>query len=73
MQLNIDFEGKKTERITIAASEDLKHNLSVLSNALNKPVATLAEEYVAECVGRDIGKLMLLQARGKVSFDMGKL
>lgn len=73
MQLNIDFSGKKTERITIAASEELKHTLNVLAKRLDMEPSKLAAEYIAECAGRDLGKLMVLQAREKVSLNMSKV
>jgi hypothetical protein len=73
-QIKIDFLGKKDNKITISVSDDLKHSLEQLSKALdNKEISKLAGEYVAECAGRDLGKLMLLQARGKVSINMAEL
>jgi len=73
-QITIDFLGKKENKITISVSDDLKHTLEQLSKALDgKEIARLCGEYVAECAGRDLGKLMILQARGKVSFNMAQL
>jgi hypothetical protein len=72
-QITIDFSGKKTEKITISASEDLKHTLGIVAHETGKEVSVLACEYVAECAARDFGKLMILQARGKVSINMAQL
>lgn len=73
MQLNIDFTGKKTEKITISASEELKHTLETLAKATDKELSKLCGEYVAECAGRDLGKLMVLQARGKTVVNMAEV
>ena len=74
MQINLDFTGKKENKITISVSDDLKHALEQLSKACEgKEVAKICGEYVAECAGRDLGKLMLLQARGKVSLSMAEI
>ncbi|MFB3926794.1 MAG: hypothetical protein ACE14T_12155 [Syntrophales bacterium] len=62
-------DGKKTERITFAASEDLKNNLECLRKALGREsVSGLVAEYVIECVFRDLGKIELLKARGDRRF-----
>jgi hypothetical protein len=67
MQLAIDFTGKKTEKITITVDEELSHTLTMLSKVTNTPVSKLAGEYVAECAGRDLGKVMILKARGSLN------
>jgi len=73
-QIILNFEGKKENKITISVSDDLKHTLETLCKALeNKELSRLAGEYVAECAARDMGKLMMLQARGKVSLNMVEL
>ncbi len=73
-QIVLNFDGKKENKITISVSDDLKQTLEKLSKALDgKEVSRLAGEYVAECAGRDMGKLMMLQARGKVSLNMAEL
>ncbi len=73
MQLKLDFTGKKDERITIAASAELKDALEKLAKALNRTsVSELAHEYVIECVWRDVSKIELAKARGDRRFiDMG--
>ena len=73
MQLRLDFTGKKTERITFAATEELKHALDVLVKTLNREnISKLVEEYVAEAAFRDMGKIEVLKARGdKRVVDMG--
>ena len=73
-QIKLDFFGKKENKITISVSDDLKRTLETLSKALDdKEIAKLCGEYVAERAGEDIGKLMVLQARGKVSLNMAEL
>jgi len=74
MQLSLDFNGKKTERITFAASEDLKSSLEKLVKHLNREsISELVQEYIIECAFRDLGKIELLKARGDRRFvDMGK-
>ena len=53
MQLQIDFSGKKTERITFAADEDLKKLLEAVSKKLNRhDISDLVREYVIECATR---------------------
>lgn len=73
MQLTIEFDGKKTEKITISASEELKHTLNTLAKATNTELSKLCGEYVAECAARDLGKLMILQARGKTVVNMAEV
>ncbi len=74
VQLQIDFSGKKTEKITISASEELKQTLELLSRAMDGiEISKLAGEYVAECAARDLGKLMILQARGKAPLNMSSV
>jgi len=73
MQLKLDFNGKKDERITFAAPTGLKNMLAEVAEKLNRDASELAREYVIECVTRDKGKLMLMESRGeKVFVDMGK-
>jgi len=65
MQYRLDFTGKKDERITIAASSDLKDALEKLTKALNRPsISELAHEYIIECVWRDVAKIEKARARG---------
>jgi hypothetical protein len=66
-------DGKKTERITFAASEELKEELERLRKALNREsISALVVEYVIECAFRDLGKLELMKARGDRRFvDIG--
>ena len=64
MQIQIDFTGKKTEKITITVDEELNDTLIKLARITNKEKSKLAGEYVAECAGRDLGKVMVLKARG---------
>lgn len=73
MQIAIDFNGKKVEKITISVSEELRHALQTISKETNIPVSQLCGEYAAECAGRDFGKLMILQSRGKAIIDMAKV
>jgi len=73
-QIKIDFIGKKDNKITISVSDDLKHTLEQLSKALDdKEISKLCGEYVAECAGRDLGTLLAMQARGKVSLSMAEI
>lgn len=66
MQLKLNFSGKKTERITFAATEDLRYFLDRLVKKLNRDsISDLIAEYVIECATRDMGKLMLLEARNE--------
>lgn len=67
MQLQIDFTGKKTEKITITVDDDLNDTLIKLAKITGKPKSQLAGEYVAECAGRDLGKVMVLKARGSLN------
>lgn len=73
MQLRLDFSGKKEERITFAATEDLASMLKEVAEILNRDPSELAREYVIECVTRDKGKLMLLKSRGeKLYIDIAR-
>ena len=56
-------EGKKTERITFTADEDLAGLLKNLSFKLNTSVSELCQDYIIECATRDLGQLLLRQAR----------
>lgn len=64
MQIQIDFNGKKTEKITITVDDELNVTLLKLSKVTGKPKSQLAGEYVAECAGRDFGKVLMMKARG---------
>ena len=64
MQIQLDFNGKKTEKITISVDEELSNTLSMLSKITGTEKSKLAGQYVAECAGRDLGKVMVLKARG---------
>jgi predicted transcriptional regulator len=55
MQLRLDFNGKKDERITFAAPDSLKQMLGEVATALNRDPSELARAYVIECVTRDRG------------------
>lgn len=69
MQIKIDFIGKKDQRITFAADDDLTELLkSVAKDLGGREVSDLVREYVIECVTRDKGKLMLMKARGDKVF-----
>lgn len=69
MQLQINFTGKKDQRITFAADDDLTNLLkSVAKDLGGREVSDLVREYVIECVTRDKGKLMLMKARGDKVF-----
>lgn len=67
MQIQIDFTGKKTEKITISVDEELNNTLLMLSKVTNIEKSKLAGQYVAECAGRDLGKVMVMKARGVVN------
>ena len=67
MQLEIDFNGKKTVKITISVDEELNNTLIMLSKVTGKEKSKLAGVYVAECAGRDLGKVMVMKARGVVN------
>jgi hypothetical protein len=65
-QLKLNFSGKKTERITFAATEDLKDTLDKLQKKLNREsVSELIQEYVIECAMRDMARIHLLEHRGE--------
>lgn len=69
MQLQINFTGKKDQRITFAADDDLTALLkSVAKDLGGREVSDLVREYVIECVTRDKGKLMLMKSRGDKVF-----
>jgi hypothetical protein len=69
MQLQIDFTGKKTQRITFAADEDLEVLLKTVAKKLNrKDISELVREYAIECATRDMGKLLLMASRNNKSF-----
>ncbi len=69
MQLKLDFNGKKTERISFAASEELKSSLEKLAKHLKRDcISELIQEYVIECAFRDLGKIELLKSRGDKRF-----
>jgi hypothetical protein len=69
MQLQINFTGKKDQRITFAADDDLTDLLkSVAKDLGGREVSDLVRGYVIECVTRDKGKLMLMKARGDKVF-----
>lgn len=73
-QITLEFPGKKDHKITISVTEELLHTLKILSVAMDgKEMSKICGEYVAECAGRDLGKLMVMQSRGKVSFNMAQL
>lgn len=57
-----DF-GKKTERVTFTASDDLLDMLRRLSTKMNLSVSEYCHACIIECASRDIGKYLLLQAR----------
>jgi hypothetical protein len=73
LQLKLDFNGKKTERITIPTDESLKAELESLVKDLGREnIADLCREYVIECVFRDRAKIELMKARGvKLFVNMG--
>lgn len=69
MQLQINFTGKKDQRITFAADDDLTELLkSVAKDLGGREISDLVREYVIECVTRDKGKLMLMKSRGDKVF-----
>jgi glutaminase len=55
--------GKKTERVTFTASDDLSEMLKRLSSKLNLSVSEYCQQCVIECASRDIGKILLIQAK----------
>ena len=74
MQLNLDFsrsvpvlEGKKTERLPIACSEEFKQALSMVANLLNKTPSELAHRYVVEGIVKDLGNILLAQPMANLS------
>jgi len=72
-QLNIDFNGKKDIKVTISVDDELHRTLLFISKTLETPLSTLAGMYVAECAGRDHGKILHLKQRGKLSVNMDAL
>jgi len=69
LQLKINFNGKKDQRITFAADDDLAELLKSVARELGrKDVSELVREYAIECVTRDKGKLMLLKSRNENIF-----
>ena len=73
-QLNLDLSarrfsstmhdsGKKTERITFTASDDLAELLRRLAAKTNLSVSEYCHSCIIECASRDIGKYLLLQAQ----------
>ena len=71
-KLRFDFSGKKTERVTFAAPQDLKETLEKIAKKLNRSISELVQEYVIDGAMRDFGKLMLMEARKEKKYiDMG--
>jgi len=69
MQLEINFPGKKDNSISFRATDDLKNDLDRVRKALNRDsISDLVQEYVIECVFRDLGKISLLKSRGDRRF-----
>ena len=63
--------GKKTERITFTASDDLTEMLRLLASKFDTSVSEYCHERVIECAARDIGEILLLQAKsGKTLKDL---
>jgi carbon monoxide dehydrogenase subunit G len=56
-------EGKKTERVTFTADDDLAGLLKQLSCKMNTSVSELCQDYVIECATRDLGQILLRSAR----------
>lgn len=69
-QLSIDFSrparfadsGKKTERITFTASEDLKEFLNIVSIKSGETISELCQRYVIEGIKSDISSMLFTQA-----------
>lgn len=69
-QLKLDFSrpsisidsGKKTERITITASSDLKEFIDLFAVKLGLSVSELGAKYFIEGLQRDLGSMLLIQA-----------
>jgi len=55
--------GKKTERITFTATDDLTSMLRLLTNRLGVSISEYCHDRVIECASRDIGEILLLQAK----------
>lgn len=55
--------GKKTERITFTASDDLASMLRTLTNKMGVSISEYCHARVIECVSRDIGEILLIQAQ----------
>jgi hypothetical protein len=72
-QLNLDLStrprpilsdpGKKTERVTFTASDDLAEMLKRLADRMGTSVSEYCQVCVIECASRDIGKILLIQAK----------
>jgi hypothetical protein len=72
-QLNLDFSarsrkvlsdpGKKTERITFTATDDLAEMLRMLADKMETTISEYCHTRVIECASRDIGEILLLQAK----------
>jgi hypothetical protein len=73
MQLQLDFSGKKTEKITIAITDELRDVLNVLAKETGKERAAICAEYVTEKAVADFGILMCIKMKGKVSVNMAQL
>ena len=55
--------GKKTERITFTATDDLTAMLKILCDKLETTVSEYCHTRVIECASRDIGEILLIQAK----------
>jgi hypothetical protein len=55
--------GKKTERITFTATDDLTEMLRMLASKLGTTVSEYCHTRVIECASRDIGEILLIQAK----------
>jgi len=55
--------GKKTERVTFTASDDLAEMLRRLSHKMGVSVSEYCQQCVIESASRDIGKILLIQAK----------
>lgn len=73
-QLTLDFSqslpvlnGKKTERLPIACSEEFKHALNMVAGLLSKTPSELAHRYVVEGIVRDLGNILLAQPMASLS------
>ena len=59
----LDDSGKKTERITFTASDDLAEMLRKLCSIMGTSVSEYCHTRVIECASRDIGEILLIQAK----------